>query len=237
MHPFKAVSYQRQNKDDHRSYRKRNNGHGNGNGHNGTASSRGNQNRYSRKDSKINYYVYGKGSAIEFFCDETRKQQVKTISLNAASARTDTEKGYDWDNKTYLQLPRNELLKVTAVLLGLLDNCEFRQTRTHSSKSYRVEYQGSKVFFMVMERGKAIRAVGLSPEDTYQVASLFLRQLKENAPWMTVDEILQMIEITVVNMGQAPAVELDEKYENPIDIDDDSLPEEEILEKEPNFNF
>ncbi|HGG60107.1 MAG TPA: hypothetical protein ENK26_09385 [Gammaproteobacteria bacterium] len=230
MHPFKAVSYQRQQRNENRQFKKRN-----GNGH-ASGDSRPNQNRY-RKDPRINYHVYGKGSAIEFFCDETKKQHIKTISINAASARKDIDKGYDWENKTFLQLPRNELLKVTAVLLGLSEHCEFRQNSTHTSKSYKVEFQGSKVFFMVMERGKAIRAVGLSPEDTYQVATLFLRQLKENSPWMTVDEIIQMIEITIVNMGQAPSVELDEKYENPVDILDDSIPEEELLEKEPNFNF
>lgn len=243
MHPFKAVSHQRQNKNDNRNSNKRtNNRNNNNNNSNNQQAKRSNSSHQpSRRETKINYYVYGKGSAMEFYCDKTSKQSVSTISINAASKKEDdttTTIGYDWDKKTSIQLPRNEMLQIIAVMLGMQDTCEFRQNGTHSSKSYKVEFQESKVFFMIMERGKPIRAVGLTPEDTYQVASLFLKQLKENSPWMSVDEIIQMVEMTIVNMGQAPVREDDdEEFAQPADIEDDSIPDEELLENEPNFNF
>lgn len=247
MHPFKAVSHQRQNKNDNRQANKRtnnrssNNSSRNNSSNNQNAKRPQNSNSRSRVETKINYYVYGKGSAMEFFCNKTKKQSVSTISINAASKKPDdtTTTGYDWENKTAIQLPRNEMLQIAAVMIGMQDSCEFRQNGTHSSKSYKVEFQESKVFFMVMERGKPIRAVGLSPEDTYQVASLFFKQLKENSPWMSVDEIIQMIELTIVNMGQAPARDDDddEEFEQPADIEDDSISDDVLLENEPNFNF
>ncbi len=195
-----------------------------------------------KKDHASSYYVYGKSAAIEFVCDETKKQRINTITMHAASSKSDEERGYDWDNKTIVQLPRSELLSVTAILLGLTDRGEFNQTGLHASKSFTVEFQNEKVFFMVMERGKPIRAVGLSPEDTYQVVGLFLKQLKQNSPWFTINEIIDLIEMTVVRMKAAR----DERVSAQKQLDDDTdaeLPDyaedEELAEEafEPNFNF
>ncbi len=211
-----------------------------------------------RKDFTTSYYVYGKSAAIEFVCDETRKQHINTITLQAASARPDGERGYDWDNKTVIQLPRNEMLMVAAVLLGMYPRVEYRQSNGHASKSYSIEHQDEKIFVMVGERGRPIRAVGMSPEDTYHVVSLFLRQLKENAPWLTVDEIITLIDMTVVRMrshqkgntdlhpgGQSavqPAEEVAETAGETVDTDmafedDDELQPAFPPEAEPNYNF
>ncbi len=185
MHPFKAAQHRPRYRDEQ------------------YPSQYGQQARNKNKKEPVtSYYVYGKSAAIEFVCDETRKQQINTISMHAASARREGERGYDWDNKTIIQLPRNELLVAMAVMLGMLPRCEFEQTGLHAGKSYTVEHQEEKIFFMVAERGKPIRAVGLCPEDSYQVSTLFLRQLKANSPWMTTAEIIDLIEMTVVRMKQ-----------------------------------
>lgn len=200
MHPFRSLSYQRQDNDNSRPSKPKSN-QGQSNSNSGGSNSN-NSNRYaSKKSFTDSYYAYGKSAAIEFACDETKKQKINTITLHAASARTDSDRGYDWDNKTIIQLPRHEMLGVVAVLLGQMPRCEYRQSGAHSSKSYKVEFQGAKVFFMVMERGKPIRAVGLTPEDTYHVTALFFRQLKENSPWLSVNEIVQMVEMTIVRMS------------------------------------
>ncbi|MGV6818262.1 MAG: hypothetical protein ACWA44_13465 [Thiotrichales bacterium] len=197
-----------------------------------------------KKDFASSYYAYGKSAAIEFVCDETKKQRINTITLHAASARTDEERGYDWENKTIVQLPRSELLQVAAILLGLSSKGEFNQTGLHASKSFSVEFQEEKVFFMVMERGKPIRAVGLSPDDTYHVAGLFLKQLKQNSPWLTANEIIDLIELTVVRMQAAKDERISAKAQagdadDGVSADGDNVEESEDFEEEfePNFNF
>lgn len=197
-----------------------------------------------KKDFASSYYAYGKSAAIEFVCDETKKQRINTITLHAASARTDEERGYDWENKTIVQLPRSELLQVAAILLGLSSKGEFNQTGLHASKSFSVEFQEEKVFFMVMERGKPIRAVGLSPDDTYHVAGLFLKQLKQNSPWLTANEIIDLIELTVVRMQSAKDERISAKAQagdanDGVSADSDNVEESEDFEEEfePNFNF
>lgn len=202
-----------------------------------------------KKDFASSYYAYGKSAAIEFVCDETKKQRINTITLHAATARADDERGYDWENKTIVQLPRSDLLQVSAILLGLSNKGEFNQSGLHASKSFSVEFQNEKVFFMVMERGKPIRAVGLSPDDTYHVAGLFLKQLKQNSPWLTVNEIIDLIELTVVRMQIARDDRLTAKAEQGADSESSESPGDEASpsaddnggefedEYEPNFNF
>ncbi len=230
MHPFKAAQYRPRHRDEQNQ---------NTNGH----YPRGK----NRKEPVTSYYVYGKSAAIEFVCDETRKQQINTISMQAASARGEGERGYDWDNKTIIQIPRNELLVVMAIMLGMLPRAEFDQTGLHAGKSYTVEHQDEKLFFMVAERGKPIRAVGLCPEDSYQVATLFLRQLKANSPWMTTAEVIDLIEMTVVRMKLAqqarqqsadPDVDLDVEEGDSIEEDGVELAEDDVVmrDDEPNFN-
>lgn len=236
MHPFRSLAHQRQDNDYNKSNRNR------------TPSNTQTASKYPRKkDFTASYYAYGKSAAIEFCCDETKKQKIHTITLHAANARTDADRGYDWENKSIIQLPRHEMLVVTAVLMGLVPLCEFRQTGAHSAKSYKVEHQGTKVFFMIMERGKPVRAVGLSPEDTYHTLSLFVRQLKENSPWMTVSEIVQMIEMSVVRMNSATfqssmsEEELEEAetaYEGYAEQNQaDDWEEEAESDSEPNYNI
>lgn len=227
MHPFKAAQYRPRHRDDQ-----------NANGHHSR--------NKNKKEPVTSYYVYGKSAAIEFVCDETRKQQINTISMQAASARGEGERGYDWDNKTIIQIPRNELLVVMAIMLDMLPRAEFEQTGLHAGKSYTVEHQDEKLFFMVAERGKPIRAVGLCPEDSYQVSTLFLRQLKANSPWMTTAEIIDLIEMTVVRMKlaqQARVQSMDAEPDDNIVDDSDALLEDEVVDDslevrddEPNFN-
>ncbi len=200
------------------------------------------QSRNKKKEPVTSYYVYGKSAAIEFVCDETRKQQINTISMHAASARGEGERGYDWDNKTIIQIPRNELLVVMAIMLGMLPRGEFDQTGLHAGKSFTVEHQDEKLFFMVAERGKPIRAVGLCPEDSYQVATLFLRQLKGNSPWMTTAEIIDLIEMTVVRMKLAQQKRAESRKAEAADGDEEQGAlfddDPEVLEDdEPNFNY
>ncbi len=163
-----------------------------------------------RKDPGMSYYVYGKDAAIEFICDETRKQQVQTICMQAASAKGNDERGYEWENKTIIQIPRNELLQVTAIMLGKMDRAEFHHRSQYSSKHYVVEHQGGRVFVSIQEKGKPERAVSLSPDDSYQVLTLFLRQLRSNSSWMTVTEIISLIDQTVVGMREGQGAEMED---------------------------
>ncbi len=181
------------------------------------------------KDFSNAYYAYGKSAAIEFVCDETKKQRIHTISLHAASARQDDTHGYDWDNKTTIQLPRNELLAMAAVMLNLLPKAEFKHHSAYGSKSYSIEHQREKVFVMVAEKGKPIRAVALSPEDTFQVVTLVFKQIKANANWLTVGEIMQLIELTVVKMKRERLNGHDDyhRHVEEADYDDDDQDEDD----------
>ena len=178
------------------------------------------KNNSRRKENHLSYYAYGKSAAIEFVCDETKKHRIATIAIQAASAK-EHERGYAWEDKTVIQVPRNELLHIAAIMLGKEERAEFRHSTQYTSKSYVVEHQGGKIFFMVSEKGKPIRAVGLSPEDSYQVLTLFMRQIKSNAPWLTVEEIIILIDRTALEKVQRAAESPDEEEKSDYHADDD----------------
>ncbi|MGV6858713.1 MAG: hypothetical protein ACWA5X_07020 [bacterium] len=190
-----------------------------------------------RKDPGASYYAYGTEAAIEFICDETRKQQVQTICMQAASAKGNDERGYEWENKTIIQIPRNELLQVTAIMLGKMAQAEFEHVSQYNTKRYAVAHQGGNVLFSIEEEGKPRRSVTLSPDDTYQVLALFLRQLKSNSSWMTVTEIIALIDQTVVAMrsGEELAAEgMETVYEEDetqcIDVADEAFDDDAYSE-------
>jgi len=146
------------------------------------------QNPISKADGhRLNKHVYGSKGALCFEPDETRGG-VHTLCMDAADATG--PKQYDWGNKLRLQLTRDELLMVTAVLFGFLAKCEGKNHGEGNSKGFSLEDQGDKLFMRVFAKGHNIKAVPIFPADAFYVAQMFLEQMRKNAPGLSANEIL-----------------------------------------------
>lgn len=149
------------------------------------------------EQDRASFHVYGGKAALCFEADMTRSG-VHTIALDAAVAIS--PKQYNWGKKVRLQLTRSELPIVTAVLLGVLNSCEFKNHGQDNSKGFSMERQaGGKVFIKVMAKGEGVKAVPVEAPDVFFVAALFVRQLQKWLPWLDTAGVLALIRATQTN--------------------------------------
>jgi hypothetical protein len=155
--------------------------------------------RRQREDShsgeRHSFHVYGGKGALCFETDMTRGN-LHTISLDAATATGPRE--YDWKSKIRIQLTRQELPVVAAVLFGFLPRCEFKNHGPEKDKGFSIEDQKNKLFVRVFSKEGA-RAVPVEPVDAYRIATLFIRQLRKDSPWMTSGDIINTLRAVVAN--------------------------------------
>lgn len=144
-------------------------------------------------------HVYGGRAALCFEADQTRSG-TPTIAIDAALAIS--AQLYNWSKKTRLQLTRAELPVVTAVLLGILPHCEFKNHGADKSKGFSMERQGSKVFVKVFAREEGLKAVPIEAPDLFYVAALFLSQLQKTFPALDAAGITHLVSAT-----QQPALD------------------------------
>lgn len=145
-------------------------------------------------EDRMSVHVYGGKAALCFEADMT-KGKVPTIALDAAMSTGPRQ--YDWGNKIRLQMTRAELPVVTAVLIGALPACEFKNHGHDNSKGFSMERQnGGKVFIKVFAKDQGVRAIPVMPADVFYVASLFIRQMRKANPWLDATSLMSMIRAT-----------------------------------------
>jgi len=132
-------------------------------------------------------HVYGTKGALCWEEDETRGGE-PTVSLDAALASG--PKQFDWQSKVRIQLTREELPVIAAVLLGVQPGAEFKNHGAGNDKGFSVRAQPGGFFVRVWEGDKGLRAVPMGAPDAYYVATLFLRQLRAASPWMDAQGII-----------------------------------------------
>ncbi len=179
-------------------------------------------------ESSPSYHAYGDKAAIEFTCEVTKKQQLHTIAMHAATANKGA-KGYNWEEKTVIQVPRIELPVVAAVFMGKMKRSNFNQTGMMGEKGFSLHNKNKRIILTITDSERANREIELSPEDVFQVASLFLRQIKSNMNWMTAAEIIELIDRTVV----PSKVSSYERYNT--DEDNNNIEDESSIEDKSNY--
>ncbi|SFL28901.1 hypothetical protein [Azotobacter beijerinckii] len=139
-------------------------------------------------------HVYGGRFALCFEADQTR-QGFPTVAIEATNATGSLQ--YDWSQKIRLQLTRAEMPVVTAVLLGVLPGCEFKNHGQDKDKGFSLERQSEgRVFVKVFAREQGVKAVPIVPGDLFFVSALFVRQLRKACPWMDATSLVELIKLT-----------------------------------------
>ena len=146
------------------------------------------------REFEYTMHVYGGKAALCFEPTTTRGDDF-TVALDSATSNAPRQ--YDWKSKLRVQLTRDELPVVAGVLLGLIPSCEYKNHGANNDKGFSIEDQGNKLFVRTWAKDHPVRAVPMTPEDAYRIATLFLRQLGLNAPWMTASDIIQTIRMVV----------------------------------------
>jgi hypothetical protein len=148
-------------------------------------------------------HVYGQQGALTIEADQTR-DGFHTLALDAAHSNGPRQ--FDWEHKLRLQVTRQELPVVTAVLAGILPGGEFNNHGPDNNKGFSLQQQPDRgvLFCRVFTKGRVI-AVPIGAQDAYYVTTLALRQLCANTPWLTATEVLKALQATVGRLKVAQA--------------------------------
>lgn len=139
-------------------------------------------------------HIYGQKAALTVEADRNRRG-APTIAVDAALARGGG--GYDWNDKLRLQLTPNELVEFSAVLVGVLDSCEFKNRGDAGDKALAIKRQadnpGYPFFIRVIAQGQSPRAVPVTSSDAFWVVGLCLAQLRAVYPWMDQSDPISLL--------------------------------------------
>ncbi|MDD3575308.1 MAG: hypothetical protein PHT38_00300 [Halothiobacillus sp.] len=148
-------------------------------------------NRFEERES---IKIFGQKAAFTIEADVTQGC-FHTIAIDAASMTG--PKQYDWTKKTRIQVTRAELPALLSVFLGIMPAVEYKNHGPENNKGFAFEDQGDKIFGKVFSK-EGVRALPITPEDSYFMAMIMARQLAKNYPGTSLSEIIQMLRATMV---------------------------------------
>lgn len=140
------------------------------------------------------FHVYGAKAALCFSSDIT-KGETHTIALEAASSIG--PKSYDWQGKIRIQITKSELPVVAAVLMGIRNECEFKNHGKNNDKGFSMKRQeGGKIFVSVFAKGQPAKAVPIFQPDMMWATGLVVQQLQKNFPGIDTMGVISMLKAT-----------------------------------------
>jgi len=147
--------------------------------------------------------THGGKAAFEFSPDKTKEGWL-TIRLEGASKLNNNTKQYDWKNKITIQITKNELPVITAVLLGFLPSCEFGN-HGQTNKGFALINQGKNFFFKIFEPGdnKRMYVCPVPLVEANLMGTLALSQHVQNFPSLSSDSALTAIRSLASQMNKA----------------------------------
>lgn len=149
------------------------------------------QKRFKEKES---IKIFGQKAALTIEEDITQGG-FHTIAIDAASMTA--PKQYDWTNKIRIQVTRNELPALLSVFLGIISAVEYKNHGPENNKGFAFEDQGDKIFGKVFSK-EGVRALPITPEDSYFMSMIMARQLAKNYPVTSLSEIMAMLRATMI---------------------------------------
>ncbi len=154
--------------------------------------------------SPLTVHVYGNQAAL-CFEPTVSASKFPTVAIDAAIKNQGAGRTFDWAGKIQVNLTRDELVKVTAALLGFTKQASGSHHGPARNKGFRVTNQEAHFFFEVSEGDKPKRGVPIGPADAHYVTNLLLRQLQNASPWMSVSDVVTMIRCRAPMLNQDTA--------------------------------
>lgn len=142
----------------------------------------------------FSFKVHGGKAAFELKPSMTRRNW-HTVMLEAANSIG--SKQFDWQNKTAIQLTKNELPQVCAVLLGILERFEGNAHGPENTKSFKLEWQGEganfRCFISLIEKGKPMKGIPISPFEAMQLGHVACVQYCQNFPTLGINAFINSL--------------------------------------------
>lgn len=139
------------------------------------------------------FKIFGQAAALCVSEARTRSTQEHTIQIEGAVSLGNGSRAIDWQNKITVQLTRQEMLLLLALLKRLVANVKFEGHGQHHDKAMYVEDQQQHFFVRLIQRGRAPIAVPVRPVDSVSMIALIYKQMQLNEPHLRIDEINQLV--------------------------------------------
>ena len=124
----------------------------------------------------------------------TARDEFVTHTLNLELADK-ISSGYDWANKTTVQVSRAELPRFCAVLIGLKRRAEGKYHGETKNKSWHLVWGDEGLGLKLSDKGKW-RSVFFGEEDLFWLSSLCVDQLGRNTGAETQSDTLNMLKLS-----------------------------------------
>ncbi|MCZ9640379.1 hypothetical protein [Pseudomonas putida] len=145
------------------------------------------------KKTFVTRHVYGAKVALCFQSDTTRSGE-HTIRIEAAEATA--SRTFNWAEKISIQLSGRELPGVLATFMQMQTKFDGKGHGAQNEKWFTIENQPGKVFISVNTKGRAPRSVPIGPGDCFGVVTLLIEQMLKNAPYLSADTLLNLVQRT-----------------------------------------
>jgi len=150
------------------------------------------------------HHVYVKTAGLTFELDRLRREEEgRRFTVRVEGAKAGDGRGYDWLNKTVVQLTAGELHQAAAVVLGMSESMVATHHGDQRDKGIEIRRDGGSVMVRLTRPGSAI-AVGVGADHLYKVALVFMRALTLNDPDVDPRVLLDTLRLTssVVRAGE-----------------------------------
>lgn len=150
------------------------------------------------------FKIFGAAAALCIAEATTRSTNQHTVNIEGAAALAGAgPKTFDWPNKIVVQLTVQEAYQLLAVFENKIPAVRFDGHGRAHDKSLHIERQQTHYFVKIIQKGRPLIAVPVSPVDSLQVTTLLYRQLLANQPHLRIED-LQIMVARMVTMMPAP---------------------------------
>ena len=152
------------------------------------------------ESARASLHVYNARCALTVEPVRNRRGDLHTLNLESA-ARAAGGEGFDWERKLIVQLTREELPEVLAVLLGRLAETEHRFHGPRRDKGFACRLDGERVVVQLFAAEASRHTVVLGRADRLGVAAMLFRQLQRNHGGLSA-EVLEAMHAAIYAGGE-----------------------------------
>lgn len=144
----------------------------------------------------FSFKIFSSGAALCIAEATTRTGNQHTVNIEGAIALAGSggPKVFDWPNKIVVQLTVQEAYQLLALLENKIRTLRFDGHGFAHEKSLQIEFQDSRYYFRMIQRGRAAVAVPVSAVDAMRIVSLLYKQIRLNEPHLEIVQIQAMLD-------------------------------------------
>jgi hypothetical protein len=143
----------------------------------------------------FNFHIFSGSAAlcVSEACTRTGNQHTVQIEGALALGSGGGRREFDWRNKIIVQLTVQEAYLSLALFENMIPSVKFDGHGRAHDKSIHIDFQDSRYFVRVIQRGRAAVALPVSAVDAIRIVALLYKQLLANDQHLRIEDIRAMV--------------------------------------------